>query len=68
MSSGPRMAGAHRLDEGLWFVRVPEQGTRVVDGGTLLVLALDVRPVDGGEPGGGRVVDARTDARAGGLP
>lgn len=68
MNSGPRMTGAHRLYEGLGFVRLTERETRVVDGGTLLAFALDVAPADGDGAGGGRVVDARTDERARGLP
>lgn len=42
MNSGPRMTAAHRLYEGLGFVRLPERETRVVDGGTLLAFGLDV--------------------------
>lgn len=68
MNSGPRMTGAHRLYEGLGFVRQPERETRVVDGGTLLAFALDVTSADGGAAGDGRVVDARTDGGARGLP
>ncbi|MFC4613150.1 GNAT family N-acetyltransferase [Cellulomonas algicola] len=68
MNSGPRMTGAHRLYEGLGFVRVPERETRVVDGGTLLAFALEVPPADDRAEGDGRVVDARTDEHARGLP
>lgn len=68
MNSGPRMTGAHRLYEGLGFVRLPHRETRVVDGGTLLAFGLDVEPVRPGGARDGRVVEAADPGGARGLP